>query len=264
MEYCESSSEPESENDETFLDVPSDEDTIPSYSDFDPDEFSIDDLQIDVEKVDFESDQITEEESEEVESDSHMEFEGSNKIERRSAEEISECIDNKTAEGSVETSENIEKTNVDTSHVQVAVGEEELVEPMSFKLCGDNLDKTVKRRYMRSDEGNLSLHYFHSYAVLDRIHTILFSDSLSPTCFPEPEQIARSLLPSPSDDCTLKQNFAVLISRVLATHMKFFSFSFDDAVQWHILHKFSTEMSKKSTVVSKIIFIIFEHAIKRG
>ena len=112
MEYCESSSEPESENDETFSDVPSDEDTIPSYSDFDPDEFSIEDLQINVEKVDFESDQITEEESEEVESDSHMEFEGSNTIESRSAEEISECIDNKTAEGSVETSENIEKMNV--------------------------------------------------------------------------------------------------------------------------------------------------------
>ena len=108
-------SEPESENDETFLDVPSDENTIPSYSDFNPDEFSIDDLQINVEKVDFEGDQIAEEESEKVESDSHMEFEGSNKIERRSAEEsveISECIDKKTAEESVETSENIEKRNV--------------------------------------------------------------------------------------------------------------------------------------------------------
>ena len=77
-----------------------------------------------------------------------MEFEGSNNIERRSAVEsveISECIDNKTAEESVETSEHIEKRNVDTSHAQVAMGEEELVEPMSFKLCGDNLDKTVKR-----------------------------------------------------------------------------------------------------------------------
>ena len=41
----------------------------------------------------------------------------------------------------------------------------------TFKLCGDNIDKTVKARYMNSDEGfNRSLHYFHSYAVLDRIY----------------------------------------------------------------------------------------------
>ena len=30
----------------------------------------------------------------------------------------------------------------------------------TFKLCGDNIDKTVKRRYMRSDKSILSLHYF--------------------------------------------------------------------------------------------------------
>ena len=103
--------------------------------------------------------------------DNDMEFEGSNKIGRRNAEEsvqISECIDKKTAEESVDTSENIEKRNVDTCHAQVATGEEELVEPVSFKLCGDNLDKTVKRRYMLSYERNQSLQYFHSYVVLDR------------------------------------------------------------------------------------------------
>lgn len=45
--------------------------------------------------------------------------------------------------------------------------QEETAKPLyTFKLCGDNIDKTVKRRYMHSDKGNLSLHYFHSYAVL--------------------------------------------------------------------------------------------------
>ena len=39
-------------------------------------------------------------------------------------------------------------------------------QPCTFKLFGDNIDKSVKRRYMRADKGNLSLHYFHSYAVL--------------------------------------------------------------------------------------------------
>lgn len=38
-----------------------------------------------------------------------------------------------------------------------------------FKIVGDNLDKTVKPRHMRSDHQNVSLHYFHSIAVKDRI-----------------------------------------------------------------------------------------------
>ena len=51
---------------------------------------------------------------------------------------------------------------------------------MSFRVCGDNLDKTVKRRYMCSDKENLLLHCFHCYAVIDHI-TTSFSDSLPPT-----------------------------------------------------------------------------------
>ena len=38
-----------------------------------------------------------------------------------------------------------------------------------YKLCGDNIDKTVHQRYMRSDShGTRSLHYFHSYAIADQ------------------------------------------------------------------------------------------------
>lgn len=43
----------------------------------------------------------------------------------------------------------------------------------SFKLVGDNVDKTVRRRYIRYDlEGTLSLHYFHTYAICDRISNL--------------------------------------------------------------------------------------------
>ncbi len=38
-----------------------------------------------------------------------------------------------------------------------------------FHLCGDNLDKNVRRRHMRSDRQTESLHYFYSYGVLNRI-----------------------------------------------------------------------------------------------
>ena len=33
------------------------------------------------------------------------------------------------------------------------------------KLVGDNVDKTVKTRYMRVDQQGHSLHYFHAYAT---------------------------------------------------------------------------------------------------
>jgi len=31
-----------------------------------------------------------------------------------------------------------------------------------FRLCGDNIDKSVRRHYLRSDRRNQSLHYFHA------------------------------------------------------------------------------------------------------
>jgi len=44
-----------------------------------------------------------------------------------------------------------------------------------YTLCGDNIDKTIKRRYLQTDSNTTatSLHYFHFYAVKDRID---FSD----------------------------------------------------------------------------------------
>ena len=52
------------------------------------------------------------------------------------------------------------------------------IQPLSFKLVGDNIDKNVKARYLRSDHGNSSLHYFHSFAVKDRIDFSHLSSTL--------------------------------------------------------------------------------------
>ena len=40
---------------------------------------------------------------------------------------------------------------------------------LSFKLVGDNIDKTVRPRHMRVDHQAASLQYFYVYAVQDRI-----------------------------------------------------------------------------------------------
>jgi len=38
-----------------------------------------------------------------------------------------------------------------------------------FKIVGDNIDKNLRRSYQRCDRQTVSLHYFHSCAVGDRI-----------------------------------------------------------------------------------------------
>ena len=97
--------------------------------------------------------------------------------------------------------------------------------------------------------GNKSLHFFHSYAVLNKVDFSNLPDFHLPTCLNSPKQRALSLLPSADDDRLLRQDFMVLISRILVTHLPFFKWTADDAVEWHIRHKFYEEMSSKSVVV---------------
>lgn len=122
---------------------------------------------------------------------------------------------------------------------------------VSYKLVGDNIDKAVKARYMRVEGSrNQSLHYFHFFAVLDRIDFSPLPDVFPHLCFNCPKQMALALLPSTNDDMTLRQLFVTHVSRILTTHIPFFKFAFEDVVEWHIQHQYYEEMSAKSQVVS--------------
>ena len=67
----------------------------------------------------------------------------------------------------------------------------------TYRLCGDNIDKTVRARYMRSERGKPeSIHYFHSYAALDRIDFSNLSECRLPLPCVSDNKIADSLLPS--------------------------------------------------------------------
>jgi len=62
----------------------------------------------------------------------------------------------------------------------------------TYKLVGDNLNKNVHPRDMRSDHQTHSFNFFHTYAVRDRIDLSEFSDDeRSPEVFK-----AENLLPS--------------------------------------------------------------------
>ncbi len=85
-----------------------------------------------------------------------------------------------------------------------------------FKIVGDNIDIGIKARYMRSTQFiNHSLHYFNSFAVLNRINFQEYSNSPLHICFNEPKKRALLVLPSKQDDETIESNMAVLISRDL-------------------------------------------------
>lgn len=112
----------------------------------------------------------------------------------------------------------------------------------SFKLVGDNIDKEVRPRDMHSDHQTRSLHYFHTYAVRDRIDMAGISDQC---VTPDIGTVNLSqLLPTLVDENTLTKNFSILISRVLKRYMPFFS-KFGKVIERHIQHEFSNEMAQK-------------------
>ena len=76
---------------------------------------------------------------------------------------------------------------------------------------------------MRSNQySDHSLHYFHSFAIQNRIDHSRYPDTHPHTCLDQPERRAKSLLPYPDDDAIISSNIATLVSRILAEHMPFF------------------------------------------
>jgi len=99
-----------------------------------------------------------------------------------------------------------------------------------YRLCGDNIDKTVHRRHLHLDHQNLSLHYFHTYAVENLIDFTELSDESREGLYAnisvnDKHSMAVSLLPTQQDDQIIRNNISKLISRVLVTHLKFFKLS---------------------------------------
>lgn len=119
----------------------------------------------------------------------------------------------------------------------------------TYTIVGDNIDKSIKPRYMRVDSGNRLLHYFHYFAVRDRIDAANLSVSQPPPPTLTPAKCAISLLPSPDDDKEIKRNITTHISRIIADHLETLGFDCSSLVEWHIPHKYQEQMSRKSEVV---------------
>ena len=80
-----------------------------------------------------------------------------------------------------------------------------------FKLVGDNVDKGTKASFQRAEtHENAPFHYFHSYAVKDRLDLSQCSDE--PPTVPEVIK-AESILPTWSEFDSIKEDFTILLSR---------------------------------------------------
>ena len=78
-----------------------------------------------------------------------------------------------------------------------------------YKIVGDNIDKNIRRTHQRIDRTTRSLHYFHMFAVKDRLDFSYLSDH-RPT---QVEIDIQVLLPGATDLAAIKKDFEILISR---------------------------------------------------
>ena len=114
-----------------------------------------------------------------------------------------------------------------------------------FKYVGDNIDKNIKPRHQTLDSQGKSLHYFHYYALMDRIDLSTESDE------PPSETVSLTIddiLPTEDDYTTILSNFATLTSRVICEHIAGFA-PFKHLVKQHIEHVHQKEMCQRSKVV---------------
>ena len=82
----------------------------------------------------------------------------------------------------------------------------------------------------------------------DRVDLSSLSD-VPPGSQPSMSEVISKVFPSAHEESVM-HDFAVLLARMLCTHMSYFKETFADVIDWHISHRYSAEMSTKSDVVS--------------
>ena len=119
-----------------------------------------------------------------------------------------------------------------------------------YKLVFDNIDKTIKPRFMTQDSQTKTLHYVQAYAVKDRIDYSSVGD--------EQKNVTNlyKILPDSQDYHLLKERFIIHVSRIISTYLDFFKEDFKNIVQRHIPHRYSSEMCHKSEIVSTYYLLL--------
>eukprot|EP00731_Ephydatia_muelleri_P020858 Em0013g585a len=130
--------------------------------------------------------------------------------------------------------------------VPAGIGNEGNEEWYGFRLVGDNVDKNVKPRDMRLNSQTTSLHYFHTYAVKDRI---CFSHlSTDPIEIVQDSINFEMFYPTVGDNTQLVSNLETLVARMFVQRIPGLQ-SLSAEATHHIKHLYSKQMALKSEVV---------------
>ena len=123
-----------------------------------------------------------------------------------------------------------ENSDLDIDIIPGASEEGGLPTDQTIIIIGDNWDKNIKPRDMRSNNQVKSLHLFHAIATTSRVKTLHLNDKQSIgsiRTLPVSE-----FLPS-IDDCTaIHDNYVILVARVITANFEYFS-SLRDCAKTH-------------------------------
>ncbi len=118
-----------------------------------------------------------------------------------------------------------------------------------YRIVGDNWDMEVKSRCQTTAKNNRSLHYFHMFAVTDRI----YQENLSTK---KPQKVIDAIsmdefLPVSAVQEEFLDDLHDIIPRILVRYVKAYK-PLKKAVIYHISHSHTQEMNTKSEWVGSL------------
>ena len=87
---------------------------------------------------------------------------------------------------------------------------------------------------VHSDRQTISLHYFNSYAVKDRVNLDQLSKS-PPTHIPHSSDVIEKVLPTSSDQTSITNQHVILVPQMLCENITYFKDNFSDVTEKHII-----------------------------
>ena len=123
-----------------------------------------------------------------------------------------------------------------------------------FDITFENVNQKKGLRHHFRGKENKILNMVQAYATKDRVITVNLSNDL-PSADAVRNIPITAFIVSEEDERLIKEELAIMIKRVLSTHMAAFK-ELKDCVVWSIPHAHSTESVLKNDIVSTMYFCL--------
>ena len=133
------------------------------------------------------------------------------------------------------------------SQANSSLKEQQMACHPGFTIAFDNIDLEINRKNMTMSKQNRDIHWVNHKMFVNRVSGSLLSSD-GPKCDLSTVQNS-TFLPSVSDQQRQRFNYIILVSRMLVQYFDAYEPLRDVCIQ-HIPHKYSKEMSQKSTKVT--------------